>query len=199
MTEVVHRGIPPVHCIILTCDSRESSEPVVSLLDICPLHPSGSAWVYFYDVRDKDGSLLLYPERLSLAMVEAGWKLADKVYWDIDPDDQVLQGQSMSRHLGCAALSLRFTRFAPNQCSLPAWAHYMVNPPHWNRPAVEDANWYIAPIVLTCPVDGIVLDPQCTRPYIAEAALSLGRQFIGVGQDVKEIREHIVNITKDVV
>jgi len=58
---------------------REFIDRLVSMLNAINLHPQGSICVNLGDKRV--GSCLMIPEMFSMAMVESGWKLIDKIVW----------------------------------------------------------------------------------------------------------------------
>jgi DNA methylase len=70
---------------------------LVGVLNRVPLHPRGSIWVNIGDTRNARGGLLMVPEQFALAMLDAGWHLADSVIWAkvVDSTDGSVQGACM--------------------------------------------------------------------------------------------------------
>jgi hypothetical protein len=172
------KQIKPVHCVILRSFNKE-------IIDAIPLVPTGNLWIAVQDIRNKDGSLSNLP-------ILPDWFLADKVYWRVGKTPVgVLEGEKDCRYLGSSGMFLRFTRIEP----LRAWANFKkIKDSCWDRTLSEEASWYSRQIESTCPTDGIVLDPICKNGFVAEAAFLLGRQFVGIHNDVKLAQNRINDI-----
>lgn len=171
----------PVSCVIV------KNKLDISKLKLIPLLPNGSIWIYVRDTRNKDGSLQLIPEKLMMELNES-FHIADKVVCECEVKRGIERRDK--NYLASSMVVLRFTVCQPNE----SWTTRSLTNSVWERTIEEDHSWYSKQIKYTCPPDGIVLDTFCDNGYVAEAALRLGIQFIGMGLDVKAAKKHINSI-----
>lgn len=118
------------------------NDSLVTLFNRIPLHPRGSVWVNLGDKRQHEGGLSLIAYRFALAMVAAGWHVADDVTWaKVETDDDgETEGNCMiepapHRLNGNAHERLfRFTKCPPGE----AWADMCaVSIPRQNVPDIR--------------------------------------------------------------
>lgn len=173
----------PVHCVI--CINLD----ILQWVNLVPLHPEGSLWVYANPRRRLDGSLPIEVEKLVVSL--DNWFLADKVHWTpkVEMKSGTLFGYKDSRkYTGSCGSWFRFTKSPPKFCWCQSIAHNVLE-----RSSTKDASWYEPFINMTCPEDGIVLDPFCEDILIAQAASNCKRQFIGICKDVESMKNYIDN------
>ena len=165
--------------------------------------PTGSIWVQLGDYHSTEGDMALIPERFVTSMViDYGWHLRSKLIWYRPTDDDDEQPADPTRFTRDWEYLYWFVKQNPGyyfdkECMIDYGSvfqcKYIKPNPHEFRSGFPEELIETA-VCITCPDDGIVLDPFTGTGTTGAVALECHANFIGIEQKAELIAAIILRL-----